>query len=114
MKTTPAMVATTTNLPITALSQRTTQCAMCTALHIPYPTLFLTELAASLPHSNWSNMEESEDWDGKKTKRKRERREGAKRKRMNLYLKVKPIKKNVDSKTDFHSDNVMDLQDLII
>ena len=66
------MVATTPNLPITQTSQGTTQCATCSALGRPCPTLFPPAHTVSPHHSNWSDKEESEDLYGEKTRGKRE------------------------------------------
>ena len=69
---TPAMVIVTPNLPtipnLPVSTERSAYCVMCLALGKPCPMFTLSVPAVSLPHSDWSDCDVEEDWDGQMQK----------------------------------------------
>ena len=73
-----ATIPSVPNPPIPVTSQnRSTYCVMYTALHRPCPTF--SPPTVSQPHSDWSDSEEEEDWDGTRQKRRNKEKRNRKK-----------------------------------
>ena len=104
----PAMAAATHYVPTIstppASTERTVYCETCSALGRPCPLFTSPAPAVSLPHSDWSDFEVEEDWDGERQKeeeREKNRQHGEKELTDKNYFPPSPkYMPNTPSDTD--------------